>query len=181
MSIYRYPVTVDWFGHIPDGLQAMDSLLGKTIIRHVGNGYELHTLIKEFTVERIGLEESKAFHMEAADFYSKHADEYLDELEEIYHLVKAEKVEDAVNLVIKKGEVMVREGFFELLYILNLLKGLKISFQGRTYDEVTGWLEEMLDGAKFTYQPVKKAEADWDADIEGIDDILEGLEEVMVR
>lgn len=126
ISVFRFPVPKEYIQQQENGPKLLESLLEKALVRYDLGGFTLHGLVREFTYDRLGGKQRRGLHIDAGEFYAKLQGDPLDTLEAVHHFVKAGELERGLVLLKDQGDEMVREGFFELSYLLDELDREKL-------------------------------------------------------
>jgi tetratricopeptide (TPR) repeat protein/DNA-binding PadR family transcriptional regulator len=113
VSIFRYPVDKDGvFLDSGASFDTIDRLVEKSILKESHGMYDLHDLLREFFYMRLNPDVKKELHLKVADYYLE-ADDEFSWMEAMYHLLKAEKLERAIDIAIERGEEIINKGYLE--------------------------------------------------------------------
>ncbi len=121
IAVFRYPVEAMAFE--PHYL-VLRSMLSKGVLHEMPNGtYLLHDIIKDYLYKIQRKKQLHRNHSEAAEFYIEQ-DDPPSILEAIYHLIMAEHLDLAVELIVEHGRAMICVGHSSNLcdYIKTLLE-----------------------------------------------------------
>ncbi len=127
-SIFRRPISRSILRQISRGIQidgVIDELVDRFVLMFDGLQYSMHALWSEYTQEILTSTEKKEFHTRAAILYRDlEADErftqVMSKVESCYHFIKAENLEEAVEVILPIANTLRFWGVYrELLDILN--------------------------------------------------------------
>lgn len=88
----------------------IDVLVDKSLMLRSGEIYDLHDIIREFVYNRLSEYKKTEYHKMAAEYYSTEKGDYAL-LEAIYHLLRAEKVKGAAEIITEKYDPLISRGF----------------------------------------------------------------------
>ncbi|HHT9145935.1 MAG TPA: HD domain-containing protein [Candidatus Wunengus sp. YC61] len=114
-SIFRAKVekaAYDYISDDPKKINILHKLMDKQLIKHYGDLYGSHPLVREFCYHR--LEDKKGLHMKASAYLKTRRKEKLDPLleEEIfYHLLNSDLLKEWVEMISEKGEEFILSGY----------------------------------------------------------------------
>ncbi|MFH0815328.1 MAG: tetratricopeptide repeat protein [Methanobacteriota archaeon] len=110
LALLRMPVKKDGLYNLNIKIDDVESLDGRGLIeKDETNGCEIHEVIKEFMISRMGKDERKSLNMRIAEMYSSRPGE-LFSVESIYHSVEAGDYERGAALLMNFGESIVTFG-----------------------------------------------------------------------
>jgi ATP/maltotriose-dependent transcriptional regulator MalT len=144
VSIFRYPLTADallpehggeeettvhgtgiplveklgkkkkWASEKRKISRLVDRLVKRSFLIYNGDSYYLHDIFRDFFYKRMDAGTRKRFHLLASDYYRR-MDSDPARVETIYHLISADKMEDALEQLNTFGDTLMKRGFSEEL------------------------------------------------------------------
>jgi len=120
LAVFRQPVGSDALVEDSEDILTLENLEKKCIILNAG-GWSMHNLVRDFYYSRQAPEERESRHEQAAEFYNTYSSGPDDEIEEVFHLLKARDFESGMMNLNVRGQSWLSQGFVdELLYLADL-------------------------------------------------------------
>ncbi|MEW5760925.1 MAG: tetratricopeptide repeat protein [Candidatus Thermoplasmatota archaeon] len=115
-STFRHPFPIRALFADDIDYEVIEKLVDKSLMLRTAESdkYYLHDILREFFYNRLTPKKKIMYHTMAAEFYKQQQGEGAI-IEAIYHFLEAKKQEDAAELVIKKGEALIKLGFVKEL------------------------------------------------------------------
>ena len=124
LAVYREPVQLSALAEQDLDTDELDALVEQGLARQGEvDFYDVHDLIREFLVRSLDATTKKEFHSKCCIWYEKQTSSPANLIEQIYHLMRSGKGDEAALVIAEQGRTLIAQGHMELL---GLMEGLTI-------------------------------------------------------
>ncbi len=121
LSVFRHPAGSDALVESSEDIKILENLEKKCILFNAG-GWNMHNLVRDFYYSRQAPAERESRHEQVAEFYNTYSSGPDDEIEEVFHLLKAMDFESGIMNFVSGGQRWLRQGFAdEVLYLADMI------------------------------------------------------------
>ncbi len=134
LSIFREPISLEALTSQELNVDVLDSLVEQGLARQVESEvYDVHDLIREFLLRSLDDLYRIELHAKCSEWYQRNNSTSGFIIELIYHLLSSKNMEEAAQLIVSEGRILIAQGHMELLGLIDTIDFEELSIEQLSY------------------------------------------------